>query len=380
MKWTDETVSTTIRDVEWSVGKTGAITPVAIFDTVRLGLGSNVTRASMHNLSIMRNFPVTGSMEKREKIAIGSVAQVYLANMIIPQIESIRNTDGVEEIDIPKLCPVCGGKTEVISNNGVDVLFCTNPACAAKQIKKIATFACKDGLNIEGLSEKRIEDMIDYGIIRSASDFYTLKDRAEDVARLSGMDGWGEKSVKNLLDAIEKSRETDLKHFLYSLSIPLLGHDLSKKLDKYFEGSIDRFMEFVKCPDEEALAKEEGIGPVKAENLCSWCRERTKDGILWDELESLLANLHFAAPSAKEEQSLAGLTFVITGAVHIFKNRDEFKAYVEKCGGKVSGSVSSKTSYLVNNDLLSTSGKNKKAKELGIEIISEDEFVERYCK
>ena len=381
LKWTDETVSTTIRSIDWSVGKTGAITPVAVFDTVRLGLGSNVSRASLHNLSIMRNIPPANGTDADSGLKIGSRVQVYLANMIIPQIACVEpGKEETEEIAIPDVCPVCGTKTEIVSSNGVDVLMCVNPDCQAKNLKKLATFVSKDGADIEGLSETRIEYLVNEGYIRCCADFYTLKDRPDDIGRLKTAEGWGDRSVEKLLSAIEKSRKISLRNFMYSLSIPLLGHDLSKKLDAFFEGDVNRFLDFVKFPDEEALSQMEGVGPVKAESVCGWCRELNADVQRHADFGALVLSLKFKEPETKAEQSLAGKTFVITGSVHVYKNRDEFKASVEARGGKVSGSVSAKTTCLVNNDVNSTSGKNKKAKELGIPVISEDEFISTYGK
>ena len=379
LKWTDETAGTTVRGVDWSVGKTGVITPVAVFDTVRLGAGSNISRASLHNLSVMRNIPYSGDGERRGKIMKGSRVQVYLANMIIPQIARI-DADGDTEFEIPERCPVCGAKTEIASNNGVDVLMCVNPDCMAKHLKRLAVFASKDGANIEGLSESRIGDLVSEGFVRTAADFYSLKDNTSALDALRQSEGWGEKSVANLLDAIEKSRKITLENFLFSLSVPLLGHDLSKKLNTFFGGDVNRFLDFVKFPDEEALSRMEGVGPVKAGSVCGWCREVNADPGKHADFGALVLALRFAVPEETSEQSLEGMTFVITGSVHEYANRDEFRASVEKRGGKVSGSVSAKTDFLVNNDAASTSGKNRKAKELGIPVISEDEFIARFGK
>ena len=357
MKWTDELVESTVREIEWSVGKTGAITPVAVFDTVRLGLGSNVNRASLHNLAIMQNMP---SFDGGHTLCgVGSKVQVYMANMIIPQIYSC--TTG--HIEIPSKCPVCGGQVD--TRNGQ--LFCVNPDCSVKNLKKFATFVSKDGMDIDGLSEAKIQDLLEMGYLTRFSDFYTLK--MKDLSVLRNRDGWGEKSVQNLLDAIEKSRNTSLNKFLYALSIPLVGHDLSKKLSTYFD-DVSAFVAFVQSP--ESLSTEEGIGPVKSAELTKWCEKTDVE-----ELECLISFLIFEKKET-EEQTLKGLTFVITGTVNRFKNRDSFKQYVEERGGKVAGSVSTKTTYLVNNDTESTSGKNKKAKELNIPILSEDDFIEKF--
>ena len=365
MKWTDETVSTTVREIEWSVGKTGAITPVAIFDTVRLGLGSNVSRASLHNISIMQNVPEIDS-DGTTSCGVGSTVKVYLSNLIIPQVA--ETTTG--ECAIPDKCPVCGGKTEIRENNGVKVLYCTNNLCSAKQIKKFATFASKGGVNINGLSESKIESLLSGGYIKELIDFYHLKDNEKKMYLLENRDGWGKKSVQNLLDAIDKSRNVDLEHFIYAMSIPLCGSDLSKKLAKIFDNDIEKFIAFVDNPKSVKLECVEGIGYIKAESIYSWCENC--------DIKDLVNELHFKKNKSTTDNSLSGLTFVITGAVQMFKNRDEFKKFVTERGGKVAGSVTSKTDFLVNNDVQSASSKNAKAKELGVEIISEVEFVKRF--
>ena len=385
MKWTDETVETYINDVEWSVGKTGIITPVAIFDQVRLGLGSNVTRASLHNLSVMQKLGVM----------IGSKVEVYLANMIIPQIASC--TEGKWDVAVPEFCPVCGGKTYFDTRKNVAVLKCTNSNCAAQQIGKLMNTFSKDGLYVKGLGESQLMDLIDIGLVTDAKDVYTLKKRsAEDadtqhkVAHLLSRDGWGKKKWDNLLNAIDASRDTTLQKFLYSLNIPLLGNDLSKKLAKFWDNNIIRFRNFIiDVRDNEngslvgfsKLVAIDGVGDEKANNVIKWIEEITAYREIYEDFITLIDELKFPKAAAiSADNSLAGLTFVITGSVHEYKNRDEFKASVEARGGKVAGSVSAKTSYLVNNDVESTSGKNQKAKELGIEIISEDEFINRFGK
>ena len=385
MKWTDETVETYINDVEWSVGKTGIITPVAIFDQVRLGLGSNVTRASLHNLSVMQKLGVM----------IGSKVEVYLANMIIPQIASC--TEGKWDVAVPEFCPVCGGKTYFDTSKNVAVLKCTNSNCAAQQIGKLMNTFSKDGLYVKGLGESQLMDLIDIGLVTDAKDVYTLKKRsAEDadtqhkVTHLLSRDGWGKKKWDNLLNAIDASRETTLQKFLYSLNIPLLGNDLSKKLAKFWDNNIIKFRHFIiDVRDNEngplvgfsKLVAIDGIGDEKANNVIKWIEEITAYREIYEDFITLIDELKFPKAAAiSADNSLEGLTFVITGSVSEYKNRDEFKTSVEARGGKVSGSVSAKTSFLVNNDVESASGKNKKAKELGIEIISEAEFINRFGK
>ncbi len=394
LKWTDETYTTTIRDIEWSVGKTGLITPVAVFDEVRMGLGSNVTRASLHNISIMEKLKVKKNCK----------AEVYLANLIIPQVASCEGGD--KEFDIPDLCPICGKPTRLMVNmeSNTDTLHCDSSDCAAQQIGRLMNAVSKDGLNIKGLSEKKLEFLLNEGYIESVLDIYRLKDQGDKCGvlkknmtgpALEDQPGWEMKSVDNLLNAIEESRNVTLQKFLYALNIPLLGNDLSKKLAKYFNNNIETFTEFVERVDEGASGNDrygydramdillsiDGVGEEKARNICDWAEEVTAYREKWEDFIAFVKELKFPNPTSDSaDASLVGLTFVITGSVHEYKNRDEFKTSVEARGGKVAGSVSKNTTALVNNDVTSTSGKNQKAKELGIEIISEDEFISRYGK
>ena len=410
LKWTDETVTTTIRDIEWSVGKTGIITPVAVFDKVRLGLGSNVTRASLHNLSIIEGLTGQDKVAKYGVDIIGSKAEVYMANMIIPQIASVTRTDATVTAEVPVRCPVCGEHTVEVWNpdSNTSVLICPNHnECPAQQIGKLMNTFSKDGLFVKGLGESQIEDLLNARLVTAdpksfyemagvwefmGSGDYLENDHDETfkevVYELLDKDGWGQKKWDNLIDAINASRETTLQKFLYSLNIPLLGNDLSKKLSKYWNDDINNFVVFIdqavlygtKQAFEELLAID-GVGEEKANNICDWLLELADNKDKYDTIKALINELVFPEPKAESsDNSLEGLTFVITGSVHQYKNRDEFKASVEARGGKVAGSVSAKTSFLVNNDVESTSGKNQKAKELGIEIISEDEFIARFSK
>ncbi len=406
LKWTDETKETHIRDVEWSVGKTGVITPVAVFDPVRLGIGSNVTRASLHNLSIMERF----------KVRIGAKTNVYLANMIIPQITECENSfDGgktcpTTPVQIPTICPVCGKPTKIEESNGVKTLHCVNASCSARQIGALMNTFSKDGLFIKGLGESQIEDLMEAGFVTGDPlSFYALanEDRTHgmtprddefsaNVSKLLKKDGWGMKKWDNLMSAINTSRKITLQKFLYSLNVPLLGNDLSKKLSKFWNGDINQFVAFIEAADiwgipgrrngfdmdqvVASLTVLDGVGEEKALNIAKWAAERIETGE-WDNIRALINELTFpAAVETPSASGLSGLTFVITGSVHEYKNRDEFTASVEARGGKVAGSVSAKTSFLVNNDVNSTSGKNAKAKELNIPIISEDEFIARFGK
>ncbi len=304
-------------------------------------------------------------------------------------------------IEIPDKCPVCGGKTEIIQKNGILTLHCTNhEGCPAQQIGKMMNALGKDGLDVKGLSEKKLAFLLKEGYIENVLDIFRLKNQGDEAGIhkkngtgpcLENQPGWEIKSVDNMLTAIENARNTTVQKFLYSLNIPLLGNDLSKKLSKYWNSDINEFLKFVESvPEPEGASKAtdtlcsiEGIGDEKAQNIVSWADHITRvEPEKYDELKELIGELNFpeVKDSAPADNSLEGLTFVITGSVHEYKNRDEFKASVEKRGGKVAGSVSAKTTALVNNDISSTSGKNAKAKELGIEIISEDDFIARYGK
>lgn len=383
MKWPDEVKDTTLTGVEWSVGKTGLITPVAIFGTVHLGLGSDVRRASMHNLSIM----------KKLNPHIGGKVGVYLANLIIPQIEHAYG-DGAD-IEIPKTCPICHGAATVETDekSGVMTLHCNNSDCPARVRGALENTFSKSGIFVKGLGPSQIADLQTVGmltkyplqIFRLRADIDGSGSAAVAYKNLMDKDGWGKKSWNNLLDAIDDARHTDLQHFLYALNIPLLGNDLSKKLSKYWNKDIHDFQKFVydeSMQTEEdiiaALTAIDGVGQEKASNIAHWIMQVRTDEISSFQFKELINELIFEAPAAESEQTLAGMTFVITGAVYDYKNRDEFKESVERRGGKVSGSVSAKTNFLVNNDVTSTSGKNQKAKELGIEIISEADFIARF--
>ena len=402
LKWTDETYTTTIRDIEWSVGKTGIITPVAVFDPVRMGLGSTVTRASLHNLSVMQHLSGQAMTAIYGVDVINCEAEVYMANLIIPQVAVIKRTDKAETVQIPTTCPVCGAHTKISTKNGVATLHCTNHnGCPAQQIGKLMNTFSKDGLFIKGLGESQIEDLLNTGLVTSHPlSFYCLVNNykyqnnlpegnnfIERIEEFLKKDGWGQKKWENLVDAVDASRNTTLQKFLYSLNIPLLGNDLSKKLAKFWNNDIKKFVEFVQFTGSEkneaysVLINIDGIGEEKAQNIVDWAKDITTYHEKWEDFMSLVKELNFPEPtSGSADSSLKGLTFVITGSVHQYKNRDEFKASVEARGGKVAGSVSAKTSFLVNNDVTSTSGKNQKAKELGIEIISEDEFITRFGK
>lgn len=352
-KWADETAITHIREIEWSPSRTGLINPVAVFDPVELE-GTTVTRASVHNVSIVKEL----------SLGVGDEIKVYKANMIIPQIAENLSRTGTFEI--PEVCPACGGKCIVQSVNESQSLICINEECSAKQIKAFALFVSRDALNIDGLSEQTLEKLIAKGFIREIADIYNLRRFAGEIA---GMEGFGQKSMEKLLDSIEASRNTVLHRFIYGLGIPGFGVAGAKLICRYFDEDYDR----IKAASLEELASIDGIGSVMAGDFRSY----------FDNEKKLLAadNIYSQLRIEKSQQvdnssPLSGKTFVVTGTVETFENRNALKAFIEERGGKVTGSVTSKTDYLINNDTESSSSKNKKAKELNIPILSEAAFHE----
>ena len=357
MKWKDETHETTIRSVEWQVGRTGVVTPVAVFDDTRMGLGSTVNHATLHNLSIMR----------QKNIHINAKAEVYMANMIIPAVYSCE--DG-EEVNIPTVCPVCGA---ALVNDGT-TLKCVNPDCAAQKLGKFVHFCEKDCMNIDGVSESIVSKLIDAGYLKHFADFYHL---SEHVKEMEEWEGFGPKAVDNLLSSIEASRKANFVGFIHSLGISNVGKGQAKLLSKHFAGDIDKFLQ---CGHGDYdFTQIEGFGDTINDSLNKWFVKYmpAASGDVEDtEITDLIKELTFEAPQIQTgDQPLTGKTFVITGSVEHFANRDELKDFIESKGGKTSGSVSKNTTYLINNDVESTSGKNKKAKELGVEIISEEGFL-----
>ena len=353
-KWQDETAQTTLLDVEWSPSRTGLINPIAVFESVELE-GTTVSRASLHNVSILKSL----------KLGIGDKITVYKANMIIPQIaENLTCSDNLE---IPKECPACGEKTVISSENGVMTLICPNKACPAKKIKSFADFASRNAMNMEGISEETLEKFIGKGFISDFSDLYHLEDHKDEIINMSG---FGEKSYNNIIEAVNQSRHTSASRFLRALGIPGIGSATAGLICRHFNGDLDRIMNASK----EELTQIDGVGPV----LASSVEEYFKDPQNKETVNKLLKEVYFDADTQEKEQSLSGLTFVITGSLDNYPNRDALKAEIESRGGKVSGSVSKKTSYLINNDSLSSSSKNKKAKELGIPVITEKEFLEKF--
>lgn len=351
-KWQDEIKETTLREIEWSASRTGLINPVAVFDPVELE-GTTVSRASVHNLSVMREL----------KLGIGDTITVYKANMIIPQIaENLTRSNNVE---VPESCPVCGAHTEIKAENGVETLVCPNPACLAKQIKSFTHFVSRDAMNIEGLSEMTIEKLIARGFIKELSDLFHVEEYKQEIVK---MEGFGEKSFRNLKNSVEKARNTDLARFLYSLGIPNIGTANARLIARFCENKWER----VETLTREELLTVDGIGEIMADAFLAFFADPDKRKMVDD----LLKEVHLDENFEEQGTALAGKTFVITGSLAHYENRDALKTEIEKAGGKVAGSVSAKTSYLINNDINSTSGKNKKARELGIEIIDENTIME----
>ncbi|SEF49470.1 DNA ligase (NAD+) [Eubacterium ruminantium] len=349
-KWKDEQAETVLREIEWSPSRTGLINPVAVFDPVELE-GTTVSRASVHNISIVKELA----------LGIGDRITVYKANMIIPQIAENLTRSAV--LEIPEACPSCGGRTCIKNENGTETLFCENPECPAKNIKGFALFASRNAMNIDGLSEATIEKFVDKGFIKNYTDFYKL-DRYRD--EIVNMEGFGEKSYTNLQNSLEASKKVPVAAFIYALGITGVGTANAKLIAKHFDEDTEK----IKNATAEELSEVEGIGDVIAGDFVKYF-ENPKMREQYDELLSFLA---LSKSEKSGVQDLEGKTFVITGSLNTYANRDELKLEIESRGGKVSGSVSKNTSYLINNDIASNSGKNKKAKELGVPIISEEDY------
>ena len=351
-KWADEVRETTLREIEWSPSRTGLINPVAVFDPVELE-GTTVSRASVHNVSILKEL----------QLGIGDIIQVYKANMIIPQIGENLTKSGVK--DIPSTCPACGGKTVIEKVNDVEALYCRNPECPAKAIKGFTLFVSRDAMNIDGLSEATLEKFIAKGFIKNFGDIFEIGKHKDEII---WMEGFGEKSYENLIESLKRAKKTELPRVLYALGIPNIGLANAKMICK----ELNYDMEKIRYASEEELAAIDGIGPVIAKSFVNYFK---KEGTQ-EKLDHLLSHLEIeAAPKQVETQIFENMNFVITGSVEHFANRKEVKEEIEKRGGKVTGSVTSKTSYLINNDTRSASSKNRKAKELGIPIISEEMFL-----
>ena len=354
-KWQDEVAETTLRYIEWSPSRTGLINPVAVFDGVELE-GTTVSRASVHNVSIMEGL----------KLGEGDRILVYKANMIIPRISENKTCSGTAKV--PDKCPVCNGATEIRILNEAKTLYCTNPDCPVKRVKALSLFVSRDALNIDGLSEMTVEKFAQKGIITRYADFFRLADHREEIV---SMEGFGEKSYNNLTENAEKARNTTLGRLLYGLGIAGIGVANAKLIAKHFDEDIDK----CRAADEEEVSSIDGVGPVMGRSFAGYFRneERLKD------LEELLKEITIAKKEVSADgEALLGRTFVVTGSLKHFKDRSALKEKIEEKGGKVAGSVSSKTECLINNDITSGSGKNKSAKELSIPILTEEEFLEKY--
>ncbi len=356
-KWADELRETVLQEIEWSPSRTGLINPIAVFEPVELE-GTTVSRASLHNISIMRGL----------QLGIGDRITVYKANMIIPQIaENLTKSDSVR---IPDACPVCSAPTEIKQVGDVQSLYCTNPACEAKKLKSFTLFVSRDAMNIDGLSEATLEKFIGKGFIHEFADLFRLQ-RYED--EITQMEGFGEKSYQNLISSIERAREAPLARVIYALGITGIGLANARVICRYYRNDLDA----MRSAQVEELSEIEGIGEVLAKAFHDYFREE-KNAV---QLDHLLQEITIAAENMEEsEQTLAGLSFVITGSLTHYENRNELKAVIETKGGKVTGSVTSKTACLINNDTASNSSKNKKAKELGIRILSEEDFMREYLR
>lgn len=350
-KWADEQAQTRLLEVEWSPSRTGLINPVAVFEPVELE-GTTVTRASLHNVSILRALG----------LGIGDEITVYKANMIIPQVAD--NLTRSNDLEIPAVCPACGEPTTLQDVNGVQSLYCMNPLCSAKQIKGFSHFVSRNAMNIDGLSDATLEKFISMGFLKDLSDIFHLNRHEEAIVE---MDGFGQKSYDNLMKSIENARKVAMAKFIYSLGISGIGLANAKVIVSYFEKDFERIIHAT----EEELVAIDGIGEVLAKAFCDFFANPQRMQIV----NELLAEITFEKEENDSEQTLEGKTFVITGSVERFANRNELKDYIEKLGGKVTGSVSKNTDYLINNDVTSNSSKNKKARELSIPILSEEEFV-----
>lgn len=350
-KWKDEIRETTLKEIEWSPSRTGLINPVAIFEPVELE-GTTVSRASVHNISILKEL----------ELGIGDRIEVYKANMIIPQIA--ENLTRSRNLTIPDSCPVCKKTTKIQKSNDVEVLICTNPECQAKKIKSFTLFVSRDAMNIDGLSEATLEKFILNGFIKEFGDIYELEHYKDAIIE---MDGFGEKSYENLIENIKKSSHTTLPRLVYALGIANIGVANAKVLCKEFDYDLQKLMQ----ADEETISQIEGIGSVIAKSVTDYFKNEKNQR----KLEHLLTYLTFEEMKIETGNPLSGKQFVITGSVNQFENRSAMKEFIENRGGKVTGSVSKKTDYLINNDTESSSSKNKKAKELGIPILSEEDFL-----
>lgn len=354
-KWADETADTTLLEIEWSASRTGLINPVAIFEPVELE-GTTVSRASVHNISIVHQL----------ELGIGDTIQVYKANMIIPQIADNLTRSG--KLTIPDTCPVCGHPAVIHHENDAEVLFCENPECLAKKIKSLTLFVSRDAMNIDGLSEATIEKFLSKGMLHELADLYHLSDYRETIIE---MDGFGERSYEKLITALENSRQTTLAKFIYSLGISNIGLSNAKMICN----ALGNDLEHIRHATVEELTAIDGVGDVIARSFADYFASPEHNKTVDDLLQEITLE---TVQTDSQAQDLSGLVFVITGSLEHFENRSALKETIENAGGKVTGSVTQKTSYLINNDIASTSSKNKKAKELDVPIITEEQAMEQF--
>lgn len=350
-KWQDETAKTKLREVDWMVSRTGLINPVAVFDPVELE-GTIVSRASLHNVSILQGL----------KLGLGDTIEVYKANMIIPQVA--ENDTKSNNLVIPNKCPVCGGEAKIIENSDVKYLYCMNEFCVAKLIKRLSLFVSRNAMNIDGISDAILSKLIDEGIVKCYADLYHISDYKDKII---AFDGFGEKSYNNLINSIEKSRNVKLANFIYALGIPDIGFSRAKLICNNFNNDFDKICHLTL----EELSAIDGVGEIIAQE---WVDEFA-NSIFIDELEKLKKEVVIAKSGNTNNGALTNLTFVITGSLNHFENRDKMIECIEQNGGKVVKAISNNVNYLINNDINSTSTKNQKAKELGVEIISEDSLL-----
>ena len=353
-KWADEVAKTKLLEMEWSASRTGLINPVAIFEPVELE-GTTVSRASVHNISIVREL----------KLGIGDEIEVYKANMIIPQIA--KNLTKSDSLEIPDKCPVCGEKTVIHKENDVEVLFCENPDCLAKKIKSISLFVSRDAMNIDGMSEATIEKFIARGFLHELADLFKLERYKDEII---SMEGFGEKSYEKLIKAADAAKVTTTAKFIYSLGISGIGLSNAKMICKALDNDFDK----IRKVSREELIEIDGVGEVLADSFVRFFEKENNNHVVDD----LLKIIKMEDSESSVQNDMEGMNFVITGSVNHFSNRGAVKELVESRGGKVTGSVTSKTKYLINNDSTSNSSKNKKAKELGVQIITEDEFIDMF--
>lgn len=353
-KWADEVAKTRLLEMEWSASRTGLINPVAIFEPVELE-GTTVSRASVHNISIVREL----------KLGIGDEIEVYKANMIIPQIA--KNLTESDSLEIPDKCPVCGEKTVIHKENDVEVLFCENPDCLAKKIKSISLFVSRDAMNIDRMSEATIEKFIARGFLHELADLFKLERYKDEII---SMEGFGEKSYEKLIKAADAAKVTTTAKFIYSLGISGIGLSNAKMICKAFDNDFDK----IRKVSREELIEIDGVGEVLADSFVRFFEKENNNHVVDD----LLKIIKIEDSESSVQNDMEGMNFVITGSVNHFSNRGAVKELVESRGGKVTGSVTSKTKYLINNDSTSNSSKNKKAKELGVQIITEDEFIDMF--